>query len=875
MNPGQVDLQTQASPLDRDAQSGNPILTKCSLAWMVGIVLSYALSHQQLISVRANVWLLSGIGMALALLIPSLLFFHRKMRWTHVTIWIALILTSCAWAMLQTRYVQANHIAHRISQEPRLVRVMGRVDGHVNNAAQQRGEFGRRFGWQGWACLFVLDVQQIQIDGKMQATKGKLLVKIKQPEHRLKSGMQITATGWASTISPVQNPGEFDYKAMLTNRGVEGRLTLANRHNWQADEQSSSLGNFSRWRHSASDRAAASLRLGMNANTQRLGFLDAILLGRRSRDVDGLTDSFKRVGLAHLLSISGAHLAILLGVTWLAARLLISKPRDAVLVVLAVLSVFLLIVPLRVPIIRAGLMATLFCLGSLTGRRFAPISVLALASLLILIWRPQDLFNPGFQLSFGVVAALLLFTQRVSHWIWAPPLIPQPHDASSASMRAGRILVDYLAVSLVAFCVAAPLVAYHYQMISPLNVLLTIMALPVVTCVLAIGYLKVLVGLALPSVGGIMAGPLEWLTDALTGLVEHAATWPGATIELTHQPSVLWVVTSLAVVIALLGGWFAKRPWPLAACLLISALWVGLPNHHATAALLRDNEHAKSIQINMFAVGDGSCYLIRTPGKTAGDRPHITLFDCGSQSYTDVGGRSIVPALRHLGITKIDTVILSHADLDHFCGVLDVLDQTPADHIFAPPQLIAKARANPRSAVGFLIDQLGHRGYDVQPIARGHSKHLAGAGVTAKVLWPPADFQAKRDNDTSIVVGLRLGDKGPHDLLLCGDIASQAMTSLLEADPQLRADVVELPHHGSFTNAATGWIKTISPRIVLQSCGKTRLSNDKWADALLSDSIHRLMTAKMGMVQLRIDPNGKVSYWSINNPKVTQIDLRK
>ena len=251
---------------------------------------------------------------------------------------------------------------------------------------------------------------------------------------------------------------------------------------------------------------------------------------------------------AHLLVISGAHLGILLGLVWLAVRLLVPHPPRAVAVVLAVLLLYLLVVLIRVPIARASIMAVMFCLGYAMNRRAASLDLLALAAVLVLLWRPQDLCSPGFQLSFAVVAALLSFTRTVAGWIWPPSPVRPP--VRSPIEQLVRWAINYLAVSLVAFFMAMPLLAYHFQIISPLTVLLSVLSFPLLTAVLGVGYLKILIGPVLPSVSILLSHPLVWCTELLMGLVEHAVNWPASFFELTRPPSLLWTAAMLGATVA-------------------------------------------------------------------------------------------------------------------------------------------------------------------------------------------------------------------------------------------------------------------------------------------------------------------------------------
>src|SRR5690606_27722724 len=93
-----------------------------------------------------------------------------------------------------------------------------------------------------------------------------------------------------------------------------------------------------------------------------------------------------------------------------------------------------------------------------------------------------------------------------------------------------------------------------------------------------------------------------------------------------------------------------------------------------------------AVRINMIAVGHGSSHLVRLAGDD--DHPPYTmLFDCGSQSYLDVAQRTIVPALQALGVRHIDALFISHANLDHYSGVIDLADAMPIHRVLVPPQL--------------------------------------------------------------------------------------------------------------------------------------------------------------------------------------------
>jgi competence protein ComEC len=256
------------------------------------------------------------------------------------------------------------------------------------------------------------------------------------------------------------------------------------------------------------------------------------------------------------------------------------------------------------------------------------------------------------------------------------------------------------------------------------------------------------------------------------------------------------------------------------------------------------------MRVNMFAVGDGSCFMVRLHDRDQ-DEDYTILFDCGSQQYWDVGIKSIAPALERLGVDRIDLLIVSHADIDHYGGVLDVIDRVKVIRAIISPQLAGEAQARPHAAVAYLISGMRDRGVMVQVASRGWSHTVAGAALD--MLWPPHDFHPRRANDTSLVLSIR---QGGIRVLLNGDIQFGAIARLLESNIDLRADIADLPHHGSFVDNAPSWLERVRPRIAMQSSGAARLRDDPWPVHLQAIGTRRWITEYRGMVQIDIDAAG-------------------
>lgn len=772
---------------------------------------------------------------------------------------------AAAWSVLGATSRRADDIGRYIGTDPQLAQITGCVDSRPSLSTPSRGAFGR-FNYKTPATRFVLRAESILVNRVVEPVSGRLWVRLAQADHRVRQGGRIQVTGWLNPINGPSNPGEHDFRPYLAAHEIRGQISLATRGNWRLiDPNAASILQWCRQR--ISQAARVSLRVGLDHSPQRIAFLDAILLGHREADLGELDGMFRDVGLAHLLSISGAHLAILLGLVWLVCRCLPMEPRVAAIVVMVVLVLYLLAVPWRTPIVRAGIMAGLWSMGYAFGRPVRGLNVVSLAAVMVLIWRPSELFSAGFQLSFGVVLGLLLFTGSVSRWIWPGPL--EGFQEHPLRLRLAHWLANYVAACLVAFLVALPIVAHHFRLVSPLAVIMSLVALPILIALLALGYLKILVGVVLPSMGHLLAWPVQWWADVMTGLVREVSAWSWASVVLRHSPSAIWVYTVLAVVAGLFSGVFARRRVALcgATGLCVAGLLMGDPATQTFVWGLH-GQTEPALKLNMFSVGDGSCYLVRlgTPYRGMGQGlfnsvRHTLMFDCGSGGYMDVGSKSIVPALRHLGVGRIDTLVVSHADLDHFNGVLAVVDQVGVGRVLIPPQMLAAAAQSPRSAAGFLIDALRERGVELRAVNAGWGETHGPARL--EILWPSPGLTPPRVNDTSLVLSIRTAGRR---LVLNGDIQQQAITTMLNRGVDLRADVCDLPHHGGFVDASTRWLKAVQPAVVLQSSGAWRLRQDPWIALLYEFDIQRLATADRGMVELTVSHDGRINWATFKNP---------
>jgi competence protein ComEC len=530
-----------------------------------------------------------------------------------------------------------------------------------------------------------------------------------------------------------------------------------------------------------------------------------------------------------------------------------------------VLAAYVGVVQDRPPILRAALMAAFYLCARPLFRRVELLNTIALAALVLLLWKPSSLVDSSFQLSFvaaSVIAGLALpWVSRTSapyrnglrhlgdvtrdgahppkiaqfriemraaaHWFAARlprQLAPRAGELLTLPIRAGLRLWEIVLLSAVIQWGMMPLLARDFHRVSLAGPLSNIPAVILTGFIVPLGFLALLLTFVWARLAMAVAKAVGFCAGLLLATINWFSRLPRVSYRIPDPPFWLILLFFAALVVlaaaaraaaAQRSGRLARRqlPPPMAAAEWISALallalTVLVASHPFAPNLARGR-----LEVSVLDVGQGDSIFAAFPDG------HTMLVDGGGlagsewvggyRSGTDVGEEVVSPYLWSRGLKRLDVVALTHADHDHVDGLSAVLANFQVGELWI-------GRDDERPAFERLLAEARSRGIPIVQKARGAESDWHGAQTT--VLWPPAAGPGgATPNDASLV--LRLTDGHVH-FLLTGDIEKHTEEELVEEHAPLAADFLKAAHHGSKTSSTEEFVAAVAPRLAAVSVGE-------------------------------------------------------
>ncbi|MBM3982501.1 MAG: ComEC/Rec2 family competence protein [Planctomycetes bacterium] len=616
----------------------------------------------------------------------------------------------------------------------------------------------------------VLEISAIETAEGWRAASGRVRLSVEGHLSDLHCGDVVEVSGRLSKPDAPHNPGERDGRAFLLDRRITAELRVKRPADTVVRLEEG-------WRASLFGWLAAVRGWGARALERNLpdeaGLATALLLGDSTALDREEWDVYVRTGVIHVLAISGQHLVILGWFAWLVLRACGVRTRHGAWAVALFLLAYALLTGARPSAVRAAVMVCVVCGGIVLRRPAIAANGFALAWLVVVATNPTDPFTAGCQLSF---LSVFVLAWGVSRWLEPRPLtaveqlLAESRGLTEQLVRAAlRGLWGVFAISAILTAVNAPLVLAWQNVASPIAIPLGPPLILLTAVALVAGFLVLLaapLGLAWP-----FARVTELCLGACEGLVHLGDRVPFGHLY-APGPPLWWLVGFYALVacVVLLNGTRAKK------CFITALVWVAVG-----VALGLQPRTSDEARVTFLAVGHGGCVVIETPDG------RVILYDAGTTAGPDAVRRVVAPYLWSRGISRIDEVFLSHADLDHFNGVPELLRRFHVGRVTTTPTFADKDAPG----VATVLVALEARRVPVRT-ARAGDRFTAG-DVTFDVLHPPAVGPVGNENARSLVLLVR---HAGHAVLLTGDLEGEGQTLAL-AKPLAPVDVLLAPHHGA------------------------------------------------------------------------------
>ncbi len=805
-----------------------------------------------------------AVAAALGILIGGILA-AGFLAWRHCVA-IAWTCALVAWlaigglaASMERATIPANHIARLIAA--------GRVDTSV--ALRWRGRLREDPLTLPWGQRFEIDLEQVESQGAALSATGGLRVnfypsaRIAAPPAGLRAGDRVEVLVKARPPRNYLDPGAFDVKGFLAREKIDVMGSLRSGELLQVVDRPAPtiLQRLAR----ARGTLLALLDSLFAGSPERGAVARAMLLGDRSFVDSSVVLAFQKTAAYHVLVVAGLHVgALVIFLWWLGKRLRFSMLAISSITLLA-LAAYVGIVQDRPPILRAALMAGLYLCARPLFRRVELLNSIAIAALILLLWKPSSLADSSFQLSFlaaGVIAGLALpwmerssapyraglnhlgdVTRDTAHAPkiaqfriemraavqWLANKMPA-RQASRASallvlpVRAGLRLWEIILLSAVIQCGMLPLLAQDFHRVSLAGPMSNVPAVLLTAIIVPLGFVTLGMALLWARLGLLLAKGLSFCIGLLIATVEWFARWPRLTYRIPGPP--VWLVIAFFAGFIFLAAvargiatqrrdpakrrqWLpAAHPVEWIATLGVTALAMLVAWHPFAPDLVRGK-----LEVSVLDVGQGDSIFVAFPdGRTmvvdGGGQAGAEVMG-GYRTGPDVGEEVVSPYLWSRGIKKLDVVALTHAHHDHLDGLHSVIANFKVGELW-----IGRHEQTP--AFLALLAEAHARGIRIVQEIQGSA--FDWNGVKGDVLWP-ADVSEvdKAANDNSLVMRIQDGDES---FLLPGDIEKKVENELVAEHAPLAANFLKVPHHGSKTSSTDAFVGAVGPRVAVVSVGE-------------------------------------------------------
>lgn len=665
------------------------------------------------------------------------------------------------------------------------------------------------------------------------------------------NGDYICMSGTVSVPDSATNPGTFDQYIYLKNKGYY--LCISNGTIESGNHRPYSIEGFL---YGIKNRCTKII--DNSFDSESAGIVKAMLVADKSTLDKNIKKLYSENGIAHIMAISGVHVAII-GMTLYGflRKLRIGRLISGTFSI-AIIILYGIMTGMSSSTERAVIMLILSIAAEYFGRKTDAPTSMGFAMIIMALGNPYVILDAGFQLSFAAITGVTVVAPQLRKLLRmfkrfikeADEKKKQKHKKIMSLRKMIIKLIDALVVGIASFITTTPVIIYYYYQFPPYSILINLIVIPLVSLIVGGSILVVLTGLFFTGAAVVMTYPVRLILFGYKYLCIFASGLPGASVLVGHISIGMVFVYYLSVVLIfailrMIRIGKTERGGPILYLMLATVLFL--------TVVYEVYSYDKSLKIVYMDVGQGDGVLLRTSGHGG------ILIDGGSSSNKRVGEYVMVPVLKYYGVSEVEYAFVSHGDVDHVSGLEYLLNEEQSgvhvvnlvlpeygDHD-ALQELKSEATAN---NVNIIYMKPGdnitynHQHAENINIECLYPDEEAGQGVLdtnnlsmilkTTITWDvrEADIEnlnKSSDSDASLSL-LFVGDAGIAAEKRLIELYEK--NSLGEISDSIACDILKVGHHGSRNSSGSDFLKRVSAMYGIISCGKDNRYGHPHAETL-------------------------------------------
>ncbi len=718
---------------------------------------------------------------------------------------------------------------------------------------------------------FYLKPSEIKVfNKKIDTFDSKILVSLpynSKIDNTIEIGNNIQVQGKLRTPKHSTNPYQFDYRNYLLNNDCKYLLygdnyELLSKVSLQ-DKWLFVLNKFESTRNKIIKTHAK------NIKSPRLEILGGIVFGNETINPDEKTkESFRSSGLIHLLAASGLNVALIFGIWWWIANLARFPYYLSILTGAFFVIIYTFMTGFPPSILRASLMLLFVLFGKLIDRKADSAALIFFVGFLILLFCPKMLFDIGFELSFAVTFGLISCCNIVvSKFDNLEKKFNTKYKNLSRIKKyfvflfSPKALASIFAVPLIAQLWVVPLQAHYFNTMTPYSLFSNILVVPFIGILSFLGFVSSIIAL-IP----VLSDKLVFLFDIIANpflalLIKISSVFSSLKYSIISvfgfnlfQIFAFWALI-LLFVYNLKNNFKNKKLKLVFVCLFIVFLF----------SLIKIDYYKNNLEILAFDVGSADSFLIKTP------KNRYILIDTGKKAPNGFSqGETIINRyLINKRIKKLENLIITHFDIDHSGGTIDILKQIRLNDCVYITNVFQDSK-NQKEIVDYLKNnKINYK------IAQDSTIIYKEKDLTIKTYKPNINLKNinQLENETSIITLVTYKDK---NILFMGDSGVLGFSEIEKNLPS-RIDIIKIGHHGAKNTINQEMLNRLNPDYALISTGYNDFNHPHYSTVQLlqKNNIKTLSTNVYGFIKIEIDKNINFYHFDSTIKKIKPVLFNK